>query len=98
MKSEIEKLVEERNAEYQDAWRTTGEFMQQFTTALQNLLLNYPAMWFNLIMVFNKAIRILGNPTRIDSWTDIQGYAQLSIDYLRKEKYNEILSGRPKCD
>ena len=85
MPNEIEKLVAERNEEYQNAWRTTGEFVQQFSTALQNLLLNYPAMWFNWIMVVNKAVRILGNPAKIDSWKDIQGYAQLSIDYLEKE-------------
>jgi len=84
---DVKKLVEERNAEYADAWRTTGEFLQQFWEPLLNLHKAFPALWFPLVMVFNKAIRLLGNPAKVDGWRDIQGYAQLAIDYLKKEEH-----------
>lgn len=86
MPDPIKQLVDSRNSEYKDAWRTTGEFLQQFGEPLLRLLKDFPALWFPLVMVFNKAIRLLGHPVHLDGWKDIQGYAQLAIDYLEKEE------------
>ena len=75
-------LVTERNAQYKDAWRKTGFIAQPVSGEIDKLLVENPDLWYNWIIILNKLVRILGDPSSIDSWKDIAGYAQLVVDYL----------------
>ena len=87
-KSDIENILKERGNRY-------GEFKDhaEISQGLKILLVhgasydklhNYQKE--SLEMICHKMARILnGDPSYIDSWTDIVGYAQLVIDELKKE-------------
>lgn len=92
--ADIEKLLKERDTQYAEAWRKTGLMARGVGMELAGLLLNFPEGWYNWIIILNKLLRILGDPKHIDSWRDIAGYATLVVDYLEKEKRNEVPTGR----
>ena len=86
---EIEELLEERGDRY-------GEFKCQAIIA-QNLkaAMKHSPNWNkmpehmkeSLEMIASKVGRILnGDPTWIDSWTDVAGYAQLVVDQLEPKE------------
>lgn len=82
------QITQERNAEYQDAWKYTGEVCSHthIGQGLDNLLVNYSFAWYPWIIILNKLIRILGSPTKLDHWDDIIGYATLVRDYLTSKE------------
>jgi len=68
-------LVESRNEEYDGAHVKTGEWMIENWDALRRL----GSRVFDVCMVHNKLMRILGNPNKRDSYDDIIGYAKLAL-------------------
>ena len=93
----ITEVLEERGKRY-------GEFTDHafITQSIKRAMKNSPN-WKRLSddkkealeMIAHKMGRILnGDPSYIDSWTDIVGYAKLVEDYLKRkeEKNNEIIS------
>lgn len=93
----IEKVLAERGSRY-------GEFVDHafITQSIKRVMVNSPNwqrlsddMKESLEMIAHKIGRILnGDPSYIDSWTDIVGYAKLVEDYLikKEEKNNEIIT------
>lgn len=93
---DVRELVDERNAQYAEAWRKTGVLAQSVSEELSWLLKVFPEGYFNWVTILNKLLRILGDAKHIDSWRDIAGYATLVVDYLEKEKeQNEIPTSKP---
>lgn len=80
-------IVEERNDEYQDAWKKHGILcaIPFISVGLAHLLDVFPEAWFPWIMVLNKLLRALGSPKNPDHWLDIAGYATLVYNHLTKE-------------
>ena len=83
-----DRLIDQRNAEYRDAWKLEGAVcsipeIQEGLHVLHNL---FPEAWFPWIMILNKLLRALGSPKNIDHWADIAGYAQLVQDHLKGEQ------------
>ena len=96
MNIDIEKVLAERGTRY-------GEFDEHafITQSIKRAMVNSPNwkhlsddMKESLEMIAHKMGRILnGDPSYIDSWTDIVGYAKLvEIDLIKKESSkNEII-------
>ena len=94
---DIKEVLAERGSRY-------GEFVDHafITQSIKRAMVNSPNwqllsddMKESLEMIAHKIGRILnGDPSYIDSWTDIVGYAKLVEDYLKRkeEKNNEIIS------
>lgn len=88
---EITQLLEERGSRY-------GEFEQhaRITQAIkygmgseapEDYFALPPYMKEGLEMIAHKIGRIInGDPYYLDSWDDIQGYAKLVSDQIRKER------------
>lgn len=93
---DIKNLLKERNTQYADAWRKTGLLMRVVEKELNCLLVNFPELYYNWVIILNKLLRILGDPSHLDSWRDIAGYATLIVTYLethsdsQRENQNEI--------
>lgn len=77
-----EKLVVERDSIYHEAHQLTGIVLNPIADNVMELLLQHPRLFTDWFMCVNKLMRLLQNPTHVDSWLDIQGYAQLAIDQL----------------
>ena len=88
---EITKLLAERS-EYGEAWALTSRWIQSHILKLARVG-DYA---FLLIMIVNKVHRALSNPNNIDHWYDIQGYAQLGIDEVLKQRVPEQQEGYPE--
>ena len=89
---DIRKLVEERDEEYAQAWKTSGIISQPVNEALRRLHDFYPEMHFPWVIILNKLVRILATPTNPDHWRDIAGYAQLVLDHLSEGGTDDISS------
>ena len=89
----ISKLLAERNGQYKDAWKLTGLAAQPLADQIFRLLITYPELWYNWIIILNKLIRILGSPEHLDSWKDIIGYATLAADYLEGKEDDDVAEG-----
>ena len=92
MNTSIEKVLAERGTRY-------GEFDEHafITQSIKRAMVNSPNwkrlsddMKESLEMIAHKMGRILnGDPSYIDSWTDIVGYAKLvETDLIKKEAKN----------
>lgn len=95
--SNTEQLLDERQADYGNSHEVTGCLLRDIQPQLAHLLSHYPVLWFPWLMIFNKLIRALTSPTKIDHWADIQGYAELalrSITELRAEARGENNDGK----
>ena len=90
----IRELVESRDTQYAEAWRKTGLMSHMVASEIATMHHVFPEAWYNWVIILNKLARILGDPKHIDSWRDIAGYATLVVDYLEKEKSNEVPTGR----
>ena len=94
---DIKEVLAERGSRY-------GEFVDHaFITQSIKRAMKNSSYWNHLSddmkesleMIAHKMGRILnGDPSYIDSWTDIVGYAKLVEDYLKRKekKNNEIIS------
>lgn len=89
MNTELNKILAERG-------NTHGDFSQsaylvqsmksnaRLSAELENVYLN-PAQWEALDNIFGKIGRIVcGDPSHVDSWVDIQGYAKLAEDNTKQ--------------
>lgn len=90
----VRRLVESRNKQYADAWRKTGELASPIANEIASLHIAFPQSMIPWWTIFCKLIRVLGDPKHLDSWRDMAGYATLVVDYLEKEKSNEVPTGR----
>jgi hypothetical protein len=70
-------LIEERQKEYNDAWKISGFALRPVARGLIGLIFRAPEAFFPWLIIHNKLIRILSNPYHYDSWRDIAGYAEL---------------------
>jgi predicted acylesterase/phospholipase RssA len=86
MAQTTEQLLQERDKRYAQAWRKTGELLTPLYKPLMDLLMHFPEGWYNWIIIFNKLLRILGDPKHIDSWKDIAGYATLVVNFLEDKE------------
>ena len=87
--NDIEKILEERGSVYGDFYT-----LSMLSTSLKDKAISHiynignedqfePYMEEALGMIFHKIARIVnGDPSYIDSWKDIAGYAQLVVDEL----------------
>lgn len=75
-------LVAERNAQYNNAWRTTGLWIAKNHEALAAA----GSMAFCLVMIQNKVERALATPENRDHYDDIIGYAKLVLKELGAEE------------
>lgn len=85
----VEETLKERGANYGDYMR--GVKARANIMAIMNQVHNeehgcdIPEMYMGAIWdVVNKLCRIAVTPPHIDSWHDIQGYAKLTEDALRR--------------
>lgn len=76
------KLLEERQAMYGDAWRTTSHVARELRAGESPLGQStlYMYAWMTIL---SKLIRALASPENVDHWDDIQGYARLVSDDIR---------------
>lgn len=86
--SDVSSLINDRGELYGNAHEITGKILQPVASELVELLSKWPALWIPWIMILNKLVRLLFSPTHLDSWMDIQGYAELAMHSLRKENRN----------
>lgn len=91
----IKKLLVERNTQYADAWRKTGEITESLAGEIAVMHNAFPQAMIAWWTILCKLLRILGDPKHIDSWQDIAGYATLVVEYLEGET-NEVLASRPR--
>jgi hypothetical protein len=87
MPEEGKKVIKDREA-YRDAWARTGEWLNPMGKEINALLTVYPRMYLPFIMIVNKLMRVLADPTNIDHWLDISGYAELVVKDLRNQNQN----------
>lgn len=83
----VDALVEQRNTEYQDAWRTTGEWIAAHADALAKL----GGASFCVIMIHNKAVRAQASPNNPDHMMDLLGYLELLVRHFSQV---EVGNGR----
>lgn len=82
----VQQLLQERNAQYGAAWKTTGEMVYPVLEKYLSFSSVFPAGIYPWMIILNKLDRLLADPRNIDSWKDIAGYATLVVEYLEKEK------------
>lgn len=89
----VRDLIDSRNKTYGEAWRVTGEVMSEMALSshavFDNVLHSTP-FFYNWVIIQNKLHRVLADPSNIDTWKDIAGYAQLVVDYIEGEKGSKI--------
>ncbi len=70
----MDRLRDERQAEYGDAWDTALRY--DFNNPYA-----YPRD-----MIRAKIARLQHNPQHEDSWRDIAEYAQMALDFIQRER------------
>lgn len=81
----FEGLLQQRGAEYSDAWILTTEVVEVITRTHPNLiksLVNDGPYLLSWITILCKLIRAVTTPTKADHWRDIAGYATLVADHI----------------
>lgn len=76
------QIVSERDDPYADAWSIHGMVLKELAPQLDSLLRTIPPIYFPWNLIFNKLLRVFGSPLNRDHWVDIQGYAQLVINFI----------------
>lgn len=95
MTDPAEEVVKERNSNYANAWRVTGDIIanaEGVRGGLNMLLSHNYEMYFPWVMILNKLLRILGSPKNPDHWLDIMGYAKLVYGTLVEEGDTNVAS------
>lgn len=81
---DVNALVSERTAMYQDAWLKTGETLASLQDQGRlDEILSTP-FGYALIIILNKTDRLLADPNNLDSWKDIAGYATLVAQHIER--------------
>ncbi len=92
MKVNVDDLIAHRNGAYADAWARTGEVLSIVAEDLKQLLVTHPRMFYPVVSIICKSLRILGSPDNKDHWADISGYAKLVLNDLEsQERLGEAL-------
>jgi hypothetical protein len=78
----VDKLINERDAQYGSAWLHTGRMMHPVSSRLYKLLDVAPDVFYNWVIILNKLVRLLADPWNKDTWADIAGYATLVVNYI----------------
>jgi hypothetical protein len=78
-------IVDERAEAYGDTWAKMGVTMMPIFADFIKFAMRVPKYMYPWLMIWNKCIRILFSPTKIDHWVDIQGYAELVIRDLKEK-------------
>lgn len=81
----MKKIVDHRDAEYRDAWMKTNEVVFSLVRDVAYFIVDAKWAFFSWVMILNKLMRVLSSPENRDHWIDIQGYAQLVLDYLGED-------------
>jgi len=84
----INKVLEERGKNYGDFNDFSELFMDFHKVCKKSKSISKctPIQKVSLYMILHKITRIInGDPSYIDSWVDITGYAQLVIDNYNKK-------------
>lgn len=90
MASDVDNTLRERGGRYGD-WQSHAVVVQTYKDFTRQVLLKqnkivHPASMEALDMIFHKIGRIInGDPTYVDSWLDIAGYATLEVNRLNEE-------------
>ena len=103
---DIDKILNERQEQYGDFYNRS-KISQDFKSLIhhgESYRLLKADQKEALEMIATKIGRIVnGDPDYLDSWIDIQGYCQLVIDRVRKDKFDldnaldmYIVEGVPK--
>jgi hypothetical protein len=92
----IVNLLNERQTQYGDTWLLVGKVIELLEPQFMAFVPTAPHAVFNWVIMLSKMIRILFTPENPDHWRDIAGYATLQLDYLTKEKPDEIRSDRTR--
>ncbi len=87
MNEQIESLLKDRDEEYGDAWKTSGEILHTLSEHLNELIRKAPQYVYAWLMILNKLIRACRTPYNMDHWIDIQGYAKLVSDDIHREDH-----------
>jgi hypothetical protein len=75
------KLLEEKAAEYGDAWLIAGNWLHH--TAVRNSPLFTESLFVhNFVLIFSKMARALHSPYNVDHWRDAAGYATLVANWI----------------
>jgi len=82
---EPQQLLEERGKEYGEAHVLTGLVLKVVSRPFTSLIGDYPELAHDWVLMLSKLIRILFNPTKVDSYEDLIGYATLCLDTIRGE-------------
>jgi hypothetical protein len=83
------ELLETRTEEYGDTWLIAGRiiaFLNVYDLLGNIVSTPYSHNWF---MILSKMIRLLYSPNKLDTWQDIEGYAKLVADRVRRERLNK---------
>ena len=76
------RIIAERNDPYADASSVHGMILKDLAVPLNKLLVTVPPIFFPWNLILNKLLRVFGSPLHRDHWVDIQGYAQLVINFI----------------
>lgn len=86
---QVAKILEERKKTHGDysTHAVMAQNMKEVVRKSPNREKLTPAMMEGLDMILHKVARILnGEPTHVDHWDDIGGYAELVAQELRKQQ------------
>ncbi len=87
IREQVENIVEQRGQDYGDA-RKNFEDIATLTEPVQEC--KHPAARVALMMILVKVARLIVNPTHLDSWHDIAGYANCGAYVTENERLEEL--------
>lgn len=87
MNKPIDTLLKDRDEEYGNAWKVSGNITSALRAEFDDLLRKAPQYAYAWMMILNKLIRATMTPYDIDHWIDIQGYAKLVSDDIHNENH-----------
>ena len=80
-------LIRQRQETHGDAWKTLGELMVlPVIGGLLEAVKRQSSYGYAWLMILAKLVRASYNPTCLEHWEDIAGYAQLCINDLKEVK------------
>lgn len=82
----VKDVVEERGEKYGISWWVHGEIVKILLPQIIDLINVAPKYFFAWTLILNKLLRILTSPFEEDHWLDIQGYAELPLQDIRRRK------------
>lgn len=81
------KLLTERGSDYGDTHIIVGKIIALIEQPFVKMVLEYPELVHDYVLMLSKVIRIVFNPFKLDSYDDLIGYTALAKDIIERKYY-----------